>query len=118
MQIHVVFPSNILTPAYRIVQIFQLILGIYVLSQNWTIQIPKEVPADCLLFNVNILLKTPLSPSEGQIPRVIEGIKSERQFLKRWKIPPEKVGILAQQFAVFSVAGFEQLLIRLIKCLG
>ena len=116
MQIDMVFPANIFTLPNIIMQIFQLILAVNVMGQNWVFQILKKVLADDGIFEVGKLAEPLLLRIERHIAvMVVVRKEAEGQLFKRKEVLPEEIWVFFQQLAVTLIAPLQKLKIRFVK---
>ena len=81
-----VLAAHILAVPHVVVQVFQLVLGINLLSQEGIFQIFKEISVDHLLTRVHHILEPLRARVIGHIGAVVKGVKLYGQFLKLGEI--------------------------------
>ena len=118
VQIDVVVSGHVLAPAYIVIQILQLILGVDIRGQDRVIQILEEISGDLWQIEIHIIPKSLLRRIEGDETFVIKGVKLNRQLLKGQKIPAEEIGVLLQQLTILFIPGLEHLDIWFVKHTG
>ena len=110
--------ADVLAGAHVVVEIFQFILRVNVVCQDWVIQVFKKVPADDGVFEVNIVAVSPFSEVERDIAALIKGVETDRQLIKAWEILSEDIWIFFQQLAVAPVAALKLIPVRFVKSGG
>ena len=118
VEVNVVFTPHPLAFAHTVVQVFQLVLGVYVRRQHRLFQVMKEVSVHHRSVEVYIVGKDAAFPVKGEIAVVVVGVEADGQLLKGRKIPPEQVGIASQQGAVLLIPPAERIHVRQVEGLS
>ena len=113
-----VFPAHPLAPAYVVVEIFQLVLGVDVFGQDGLFQITEKITVNHRVVKIHIVPKTVFLRIIGQIPSVVKGEETQGQFLKGRKALLEAVWIVSQGLQVALIAAAELFLVGLVEGLS